>query len=281
MRGIVILFVAFCVVDGANIMEKITGTDAGLSTMAGKLIAGMHMIRGAAIAGQQMRQMGMLKRQTRAMETMASTGDGNPIAGESGQGSRNMQDSGESGNGDEGRKAGDSGGSSSEQDNTQNQSGSSEHSQEGTAESDRGNYEGMDYSGGTESEGASAANHNFSQMDDALDNQGGMESSESMEHTGPDMGSGNGEAEKGMFDRWAEKADGTRPQEDSEGKDSSSQTSAERSRSRYAERNQTQPMQNSNGSRTTGQYAERNSRKMATNTSTKYKQNTDSKKEKE
>ncbi|MFR9101837.1 MAG: hypothetical protein ACLVJ3_03070 [Coprococcus phoceensis] len=45
-RGIIILFIAWCVIDGANIIEKLTGVDAGLSSMTGKLIAAYHMMRG-------------------------------------------------------------------------------------------------------------------------------------------------------------------------------------------------------------------------------------------
>lgn len=52
-RGIIILFIAWCVIDGANIIEKLTGVDAGLSSMTGKLIAAYHMMRGAGQTVQQ------------------------------------------------------------------------------------------------------------------------------------------------------------------------------------------------------------------------------------
>lgn len=52
LRGIISLFLAFCVIDGSKIMEKITGVDAGLSDMTGKLIAGMHLLQSV----NQMRQ---------------------------------------------------------------------------------------------------------------------------------------------------------------------------------------------------------------------------------
>lgn len=52
-RAFVTLFVAFCVIDGANIMEKITGVDAGLSSFTGKMIAGAQMARGIAQGVQQ------------------------------------------------------------------------------------------------------------------------------------------------------------------------------------------------------------------------------------
>lgn len=220
MRGIVILFVAFCVVDGANIMEKITGTDAGLSTMAGKLIAGMHMVRGAVIAGQQMRQMGMMKRQTKAMEAMDGTGKS--MVGANGQGSGNMPDPGGSG-GDaqdggtadkNGRAdAGDSGGKSSGQDGAEasSQNGGAEYSQAGEPET--GDETSGDGLNGNGSEGSSAADSHFSQMDEALDQSGGdAGASKPTANTGPKMGS-SGE-EKGMFDRWEEKAEGTRTGQD-------------------------------------------------------------------
>ncbi len=82
-RGIIILFIAFCVIDGANILEKLTGVDAGLSSMTGKMIAMYHMMRGAGQTVQQARQFHLMKEQRdamRNMKTMAAgggTGAGN------------------------------------------------------------------------------------------------------------------------------------------------------------------------------------------------------------
>ena len=212
MRGIVILFVAFCVVDGANIMEKITGVDAGLSTMAGKLIAGMHAVRGAAMAGQQMRQMGMIKRQTEALEAMAQNGAGNPMMDVKGQSSGNMPDPGGSGDDTDrtsGADAGDPGGGSPDQGGAEasDQSGGDEYSQVREPETGNGrNGDGLREDG---SEGASPADDHFSQMDDALDQGGsGAGASEPTKNTGVEMGSST--EEKGMFDRWADKAEETR-----------------------------------------------------------------------
>lgn len=230
VRGIVILFVAFCVVDGANIMEKITGVDAGLSTMAGKLIAGMHAVRGAVMAGQQMRQMSMMKRQTKAMEAMAGTGKS--MAGGNGQGSGNMPDPGSSGgaaqdggntDGNSGGGTGDAGGGASDQNSAEasGQNGGAEYSQEGDPET--GNGGSGDSLSGNGSEGASDADSHFSQMDDALDQSGsGAGASEPMENTGPEMGSGG--EEKGMFERRAEKAEGTRTGQDAMSDVGNSQT---------------------------------------------------------
>ena len=46
LRGLITLFVTFCVIDGSNIMQQITGVDAGLSSMTGKILAGSHILQG-------------------------------------------------------------------------------------------------------------------------------------------------------------------------------------------------------------------------------------------
>ena len=75
-RGIIILFIAWCVIDGANIIEKLTGVDAGLSSMTGKLIAAYHMMRGAGQTVQQARQFHMMREQRDAMRNMQATSQG-------------------------------------------------------------------------------------------------------------------------------------------------------------------------------------------------------------
>ena len=72
-RGIMILILAFVVVDGANLMQQITGIDAGMSSMAGKMIAGMHMARGAMSSIRNVRQMSQMKRQTKSLEEMKNS----------------------------------------------------------------------------------------------------------------------------------------------------------------------------------------------------------------
>lgn len=47
LRGLITLFVTFCVIDGSNIMQQMTGVDAGLSSMTGKILAGSHILQGA------------------------------------------------------------------------------------------------------------------------------------------------------------------------------------------------------------------------------------------
>lgn len=89
-KGLLLLFIAWCTVDGANILEKITGIDAGLSGGAGKLLSVYHLARGAAGVGMgaagMMRQHQMIqqmKAQTAALQNMAQGGTppGSPKAG--------------------------------------------------------------------------------------------------------------------------------------------------------------------------------------------------------
>lgn len=95
-RGIIILFIAWCVIDGANIIEKLTGIDAGLSSMTGKLIAAYHMVRGAGQTVQQARQFHMMKEQRDAMKNMQATsrgGQGGGTGGSAGDSFKNMEQS--------------------------------------------------------------------------------------------------------------------------------------------------------------------------------------------
>lgn len=92
-RGIIILFIAWCVIDGANIIEKLTGVDAGLSSMTGKLIAAYHMMRGAGQTVQQARQFHMMKEQRDAMKNMQATSQGGGTGGSAGDSFKNMEQS--------------------------------------------------------------------------------------------------------------------------------------------------------------------------------------------
>ena len=92
-RGIIILFIAWCVIDGANIIEKLTGVDAGLSSMTGKLIAAYHMMRGAGQTVQQARQFHMMKEQRDAMKNMQATSQGGGTGGSAGNSFKNMEQS--------------------------------------------------------------------------------------------------------------------------------------------------------------------------------------------
>lgn len=92
IRGSLLLFMAWCVINGANLMEKITGVDAGLSGGAGKLIALQHLVggtmRNAAGIGSLLRQRQMagdIKAQTEALQNMQrDSGNSGAKAGSSG-----------------------------------------------------------------------------------------------------------------------------------------------------------------------------------------------------
>lgn len=229
-RGIILLLLAFCVVDGANIMEKITGVDAGLSSMAGKLIAGMHMVRGATMAVQQARQMGMMKKQTEAMQKIAagqnqSPGNMNQPTGNSGGAAGSTPGQGGTDSGaDSSDQSGNTAGGNSNTDsnsytdgqsentntsenntdsstnNMNEQKDSSEYTEANSAEGD-GSVSG-EGSGEVDS-GMQKADDNFRKMDDAID--GNTENAtDSMEGAGTAM---QKDGDPGMFDRWQQKAE--------------------------------------------------------------------------
>lgn len=75
IRGIVTLFIAFCVIDGSNIMQQITGVDAGLSSITGKLLATTHMIQAAASGINQHRMLSALHGGKNEGKSGGSTGD--------------------------------------------------------------------------------------------------------------------------------------------------------------------------------------------------------------
>lgn len=229
-RGIIVLLLAFCVVDGANIMEKITGVDAGLSSMAGKLIAGMHMVRGATQAVQQARQFGIMKRQAEAMEKIAAgqnQSPGNmsqPLGSSDGAaGNQSGQDGMDPGSDSSGQNNNSTGGSSyhdsssyadSQSENmsdTKNNMDSSVDSM--NEQKDSSEYSETESSGGSGSvpgevsgesdPGMQKADESFRQMDDAI---GGTAENamDGIEGAGaPAQKDGN----PGMFERWQQKTD--------------------------------------------------------------------------
>lgn len=65
LRGLITLFVTFCVIDGSNIMQQITGVDAGLSSMTGKILAGSHILQWAKNSMYQHQMKSAMKHQAR------------------------------------------------------------------------------------------------------------------------------------------------------------------------------------------------------------------------
>ena len=83
LKAVILLFVAWCVIDGADVMEKITGVDAGISGGLGKMLAAYHvargganMVRGGFNTAMQMKQYHMMKEQTKAMKQAAGNVSG-------------------------------------------------------------------------------------------------------------------------------------------------------------------------------------------------------------
>ena len=83
LKAVILLFIAWCVIDGADVMEKITGVDAGISGGLGKMLAAYHvargganMVRGGFNTAMQMKQYHMMKEQTKAMKQAAGNVSG-------------------------------------------------------------------------------------------------------------------------------------------------------------------------------------------------------------
>lgn len=235
-QGIILLLLAFCVVDGANIMEKITGVDAGLSSMAGKLIAGMHMVRGATQAVQQARQMGMMKKQTEAMQKIAAgqnqpNGNMNQPPGDSGgtAGSQPGPDGTDPGldpSDQSGNTAGDNShtDSNSYTDSQSENTNTSESNMESSIDSMNEQKNSSEYTEANSAEGAGSvpgegsgeadsgmqkADDNFRKMDDAIDGSAGN-ATDSTEGVGTAM---QKDGDPGMFERWQQKAEQSRTNE--------------------------------------------------------------------
>ena len=76
LRGIVLLCVAFAVIDGPLVIEKILGIDAGLQSGIGKLIATMHMVGGATRFVQNARAQGRTSKQLQNLANAFQNGQG-------------------------------------------------------------------------------------------------------------------------------------------------------------------------------------------------------------
>ena len=234
-RGIIMLFVAFCAIDGANIMERITGVDAGLSSATGKLIAGMHLMRSASMGFQQMRQMGHLKRQTKAMEGMKKAGgmfdkEHKPESNMKGMNSATSSDEKEgakmdsAGFGTGGKQpdghskdTADATNSStnenmdvsknSEMNSSMNSDINNSNMEGGTNGSVNGNMEEMRGNTASDSNLDSGAqtDDNFKKMDSDISAGDANTQVDDRQGNNPDIKYSGRKDEKGMFERWAEK----------------------------------------------------------------------------
>lgn len=127
IRSFIILFAAFAVSDGPNIIEKLTGIDAGLKSGVGKMFAMYHAARGAAALGtvpaklayQQHMQKQMQRGIVSALQNGSTAGNnppgaagGNPpgAAGSNSPGAAGGNSSGATGNNSPGAAGGSSSG---------------------------------------------------------------------------------------------------------------------------------------------------------------------------
>ena len=70
VKSVLLLFIAFTMIEGSSITEKITGVDAGVSATTHRMMGAAHAVRGASQFGMQVKQMSMLKNNTEAMKQM-------------------------------------------------------------------------------------------------------------------------------------------------------------------------------------------------------------------
>ena len=183
------------------------------------------MVRGATMAVQQARQMGMMKKQTDAMQKIAAgqnQSPGNPggaagsqpgqdDADPSGQGSGSGSDPSEQGINTDGGNSQADNNSYSDSENTNNTENNMESSvdsmneQKDSSETDTADGPGAvpGEASGESDPGMSKADENFRQMDDAIDGTA-ENTSDREEPAGAAM---QKDGTPGMFERWQQKAD--------------------------------------------------------------------------
>lgn len=66
VRGILLVFVAFTMIEGSSIAEKITGVDAGITATTHRLMGAAHAVRGAAQMAMQAKQLSSLNKMSKA-----------------------------------------------------------------------------------------------------------------------------------------------------------------------------------------------------------------------
>lgn len=208
-RGIMILILAFVVVDGANLMQQITGIDAGMSLMAGKMIAGMHMARGAMSSIRNVRQMSQMKRQTKSLEEMKNSNNSEEKSAFEDQSTQHSSDKTSQMDQQTAENTKQNSESDAERSSESHQNmddHNSEYSQnmdestvtEYDAENERQTETMEESSAGDTDRRFEAMNQELGEKDQKIDSRNGK--GEKM----PETGQGENE-KKGMFDRWADK----------------------------------------------------------------------------
>lgn len=241
VRAIILVFIAFTMIEGSSIAEKITGVDAGISATTHRLMGAVHTARGVTQFAMQMHQLRTLSSMKKnqgnqgnaGYERGASEGNythysGNGIDGMPGNGTDGMPGNENSDSRTEEKFDSQSDSSSKENTDMRTDSSNSENtdvkSSMETSEFNGGQMDETDNSGinmnpqndvGTENSGEKAekgsmptADKNFAQMNNQLGKNGeGLQGKgtgqERSLRTSPNMASHDGQ--KGMFDRWEAK----------------------------------------------------------------------------
>lgn len=242
VRAIILVFIAFTMIEGSSIAEKITGVDAGISATTHRLMGAVHTARGVtqfAMQMQQLRTLSSMKKNqgnqgNARYERGASEGNythysGNGIDGMPGNGTDGMPGNENSDSRTEEKFDSQSDSSSKENTDMQTDSFNSENMDLKTS-METSEFNG-DQMGETDNLGinmnsqndvgvndprekaekgsmTTAADKNFAQMDSKLSEKGegvygNRSGQERAFRTSPDMASYDGK--KGMFDRWEEK----------------------------------------------------------------------------
>lgn len=215
VRGILLVFVAFTMIEGSSIAEKITGVDAGITATTHRLMGVAHAARGAAQMALQAKQLSTLNKMNKA-NGGANSGRGaadSGYASNTGNGTDGMPGNSQSGTDQNGTTETNSQGSNSADsgDGAYQDGTGTEHSEtdsvNGSASSGTDMHEnGTESMGGNEvnanmeKENADSADAHFSQMDQAIGSSGtDMHEKGTKQKESPEMAKDYDK--KGMFER--------------------------------------------------------------------------------
>lgn len=197
LQSIIVLMIAFAVIGGSSIAEKITGVDAGLGSAMHGIMGATHMARGAVMFGMQAKQLSMLGNLGRDGENASGSGNGGsnmpeePGNTQSSQ-MENMQTE------QNANVQTEEGGNQQNLSNTEGDQRADIQEQSNMSEAGNGAYGESGLSGANMSEpdgDGSTAEENFARMDETLDT--GAEGTK-MEGQAKETSAGEGN----MFERW-------------------------------------------------------------------------------
>lgn len=215
VRGILLVFVAFTMIEGSSIAEKITGVDAGITATTHRLMGVAHAARGAAQMAMQAKQLSTLNKMNKANGgTNSGRGAaGSGYASNAGNGTSGMPGNSQSGTDQDGTTETNSQGSNSADygDGAHHDGAGTEHSETDSVNGNASSGTDM-HENGTESMGGNevdaniekgavdSADAHFSKMDQAIDSSGtDMHEKGTKQKESPEMAKDYDK--KGMFER--------------------------------------------------------------------------------